>query len=94
MKTTIYANYGILAHEKQTIYTVVPTDEATVSEPVTIEIPESFKPWKNEFDQILLTINGKTYFLYEVLYHRAGKPCINWYDGAHSHYVTLPVVDD
>lgn len=32
MKTTIYANYGVLAHEKQTIYTTTPTDEAVYSE--------------------------------------------------------------
>lgn len=33
MKTTIYANYGVLAHEKEVVYTTAPTDYATVPNP-------------------------------------------------------------
>lgn len=94
MKTTIYANYGVLAHEKQTIYTTTPTDEAVYSEPITVDIPESFEPWKDRFDRVLVTINGKPCYLYEVLYHRNDKPCINWFDGAHLHYTALPIIKD
>lgn len=94
MKTTIYANYGVLAHEKQTIYTTAPTDEAVHSEPVTVDIPDSFKPGKNALDMILVEIDGKNYLLAEVLCHRDDKPCISWYDGAHSHYVTLPIIEE
>lgn len=94
MKTTIYANYGVLAHEKEVIYTTAPTDYATVSEPITVEIPESFKPGKNALDMILVEIDGKNYLLDEVLTNRGDDPCISWYDGREFHFVCLSVIKD
>lgn len=67
MKTTIYANYGVLAAEKRCIYTVKPTDEAKVSEPVCVEIPESFAPYVGAMDDVVVTIDGVQYLLQNVL---------------------------
>ncbi len=94
MKTTIYANYGILAHEYQTIYTTTPTDEAVCSEPITVDIPESFEPWKDRFDRVMVTIKGKPCYLCDALYHRNNKPCISWFDGVHLRYTALPIIKD
>lgn len=93
MKTTIYANYGILAHEKQTIYTTAPTDLATVSEPVTVEIPARFAPGLNGFDEVVLTIGNTDYLLGEILSHQGNKPALRWYDGNAYHWALLNVVD-
>lgn len=94
MKTTIYANYGVLAHEKQTIYTTAPTDEAVYSEPITVDIPESFKPGENAFGIVLVEIDGSNWLLGDVLDSRDDKPCISWYDGPRSkHWKMLKVID-
>lgn len=82
MKTTIYANYGVLVHEKQTAYTVAPHEHATASEPVTVTIPESLTPRENEAGEIIVTLDGMAYLLSEVLTNAGDKPVIRWYDGA------------
>lgn len=71
MKTTIYANYGVLAAEKRCIYTAKPTDEAKVSEPVCVDIPESFDPYVSASD-VVVTIDGVQYLLQDVL---CGNEC-------------------
>ncbi len=81
MKTTIYANYGVLAHEKQTAYTVRPHAAATLSEPVTVSIPESVNPCTNEAGEILVTLDGTVHLLSEVLTNAGDKPVIHWFDG-------------
>lgn len=75
MKTTIYANYGVLAAEKRCIYTAKPTDEAKVSEPVCVEIPESFVPYVSASDDVVVTIDGVQYLLQDVLCGNE-YPCI------------------
>ena len=39
MDVAIYANWGVLAAEKQCVYTMAPTDTAAVSEPRVVRIP-------------------------------------------------------
>lgn len=75
MKTTIYANYGVLAADKRCIYTVRSTDEAKVSEPVCVEIPESFAPYVGAMDDVVVTIDGVQYLLQNVLCGNE-YPCI------------------
>lgn len=65
-KTTIYANYGMLAAEKRCVYTENKTD-ATVSEPLDVIIPEKFAPYENEAGEIVVTLDGYKYLLREVL---------------------------
>ena len=50
MDVKIYVNYGVLAHEKQRVYTTAPEPTATVSEPLYIIIPSGLKPY--------VTVNG------------------------------------
>lgn len=72
MKTTIYANYGVLAADKRCIYTVRATDEAKVSEPVCVDIPESFAPYVSASDDVVVAIDGVQYLLQDVL---CGNEC-------------------
>lgn len=42
MITKIYACYGILGHEKETVYSVTPSD---ICDEITVEIPEDMRPY-------------------------------------------------
>lgn len=95
MKATIYANYGVLAHEYQTIYTAsAPHCHATVSDKLEIEIPEEFNPYLNDTEDIVITIPGMPwpYRLEEVIGDADGFPAICWYDGGKNHRVMLRIV--
>jgi hypothetical protein len=89
MIVKIYANYGVLAHEKETVYTTAPHEYATVSEPVTVTIPESVTPRENEAGEIIVTLDGTAYLLCEVLTNAGDKPVIRWYDGAKYKTISL-----
>ena len=98
MKTTIYANYGVLAHEYQTIYTATaPHGHAKVSEPVIVEIPDDFKPYHNDYGEVVITVPGMPwpYMLDEVLTTVNGDlPGLRWYDGHKEHRLTLKTIGD
>lgn len=99
MKTEIYACYGILGHENEIVYGVIPTD---VCEKITIEIPDSLNPY--------ITITGgiavmmpvpksschktlyKTlpYMLHEILTSKDGAPALK----APGYYCRLKVVEE
>lgn len=98
MNATIYANYGVLASEYRTVYTVdAPHCHASVSEQLTIEIPDTFEPGRNALGEILLTVPGisQPCLLSELLDTTAGDaPCLRWFDDSYrSHTVALAAVD-
>lgn len=43
MKTTIYACYGLTAHEYETVYGTTPAD---ICDEITVEIPEKLEPYE------------------------------------------------
>ena len=96
MKTTIYANYGVLAHEYQTVYTATaPHGHAKVSEPVIVEIPDDFKPYHNDTGEVVVNVPGIPwpYTLDEVLAAVNGEqPGLRWYDGHKEHRVALEII--
>ena len=62
MKTKIYACYGILRHEKEIVYSVTPTD---ICDEITVEIPESVKPYVTVTGSIAVVVpflTGDTVF--------------------------------
>lgn len=96
MITTIYANHGVLAHEYQTVYTTAPHEHAVVFEKIAVEIPDSFEPYHNHLDEIVIRIPGLPwpYMLSEVLTTVKGKlPGMRWYDGRKGHTVALEIVE-
>ena len=98
MRTAIYANYGVLASEYRTVYTVdAPHCHASVSEQLTVDIPDTFEPVRNALGEILLTVPGisQPCLLSELLDTTAGDaPCLRWFDADYrSHTITIATVD-
>lgn len=94
MKLDIICNYGVLAHEKQWIYTCTTSHpQGKAYDTVTVEIPERLQPYETVTGAIAVTLDGAPYLLSDVLTSRNDKPCIRWYDGAHTRYVALPVIE-
>ena len=89
MLVKIYANYGVLAHEKETVYTTVPHEHATASEPIIINLPASVNPGENEAGEILVDLNGTTYLLAEVLSGTNGDVALKWFDGKNYRFIPL-----
>lgn len=89
MKVKIYANYGVLAHEKETVYSTVPMDAVT-RDALFVEIPDELEPAEAEDGSIIITVSGTVYLLSELL--RTGKDCkpiLQWSDGRSVHTVKL-----
>ena len=64
MKTIIYANHGMRGAEKRTVYTTSP---AEIYDRLEVEIPDDIYYGKNEYEEILLKMDGTVYLLSEVL---------------------------
>lgn len=96
MRTSVYANYGVLAHEYQTIYTAnAPHCHATVSDKLEVEIPDEFDPYLNVNGAIVITVPGVQWkhTLDEVIGCMDSFPAICWYDGSKKyHKIMLRVV--
>lgn len=95
MKCTIYANYGLLGHEKET---VCHTANSAISDALTVEIPETLAPYMAVCGiAVMLPVNGKPapYRLNDVLAadRRTNKPVIRWYDGNKRQTVALEIVE-
>lgn len=81
-----YANYGCLAAEKIAVYTISnPNATATVSEKISIEIPDDWEVWENDAGDTMLTSPwGWEYKADEVIgrTEKDGKdvPCLTGYD--------------
>lgn len=64
----IYANYGVLSHEKETVFTYA-NNVSEIYDEIYIEIPEKFKVYGNDSDtEILLSANdGYDYTVDELI---------------------------
>lgn len=82
MEITIYANYGVLAHEYRVVYTADnPHVHADHADQLIVEIPEKYQPYTTVEGSIALVINGTSYMLGEVIDSTAAdNPCIAWYN--------------
>lgn len=70
MKTIeIYRNYGVLAAEKRNVYTHAAEHEhATCSDKLTVEIPEGWDLWENDYGMEMVTAPwGWNYTIDDVL---------------------------
>jgi len=89
-KIKIYAYYGLLAHEKQPVYSPFATSD-TPREEVTVEIP--FPVWHNAMNCPGVTIDGVDFLLSDVLTNHGDEPAIRWCDGHKTHYRLLKIVN-
>lgn len=90
VESTIYANYGLLAHEKQVIYYLVPASE--ISNPVRVVIPNV--SGVNCVDEYILTLDGQDYLLSEVLTSVNDKPALRWVANGSHHTRMLTIIGD
>ena len=75
MKTTIYANYGLLAAEKRCVYSTTKSD-AIVSDPIDVIIPDEYISGRNAANELLITVDGCNYALRDLLSDDNNDPCI------------------
>ena len=80
MKTTIYANYGMLGAEKRTVYTTSPSSE--IYDELVIDIPDDLYAGINDLGDRLISTGYADYLLSEVLCGN-DKPYIRYFDGGH-----------
>ena len=83
MDVMIYANYGVLAHEKQPVYTVAPEATATISEPFYIIIPDSMQPHVTIGGSVAVVLPNSfsPYMLSELLHTDCNDmPVLEWID--------------
>ena len=96
MNLEIFANYGVLAHEYQTIYTcTAPHVHAAASDRVVVEIPDELIAGRNYLDILLIKIPGEAWPcpLPDMLASWGGRPCLIWYDGHTTHRKMLSVIN-
>lgn len=91
MLQKLYESFGVLAHEKQPVYSdIVPASE--YYNIVTVDIPEKYPLSENSDGLALIDIDGKTYTLHDVLSNYGDSPCLTWHDGFYPHRVMLDVI--
>ena len=83
MQHTIYANSGTLGSEPSTAYSAyAPMPTAVLSEPLVVDIPDEFRPYKAADGSITLTPPNPDNFsftLSEILKDDAnGDPILRW----------------
>lgn len=81
MDVMIYDNYGVLAHEKQHVYTIAPEATADVSEPFYIIIPEGMHPYITTEGFVALSVpSGHNPYLLQDLLDTArdGMPILRY----------------
>lgn len=95
MKTTIYANYCALAHEKQTVYTTNPISDVCYK--LTVEIPDSLNPYITVMDEIGIEPDNAGFNgLSEVLNTATGNiPAVRYCDSnGKIKIVALPIIKE
>lgn len=94
MIISIYKSYGVLAHEKEPVYTYGnPASE--IYDVASVEIPEAFKPREAVHiasDTILVHVGGYDYLINEVLTNAGDAPALRWSDGDKTHWRRLRIV--
>ena len=92
MKIKLYKNYGVLAHEKEPLYTYhAPVSE--VYDRVTVDIPQVIG--MNEYDEPIVSLEGMEYPLQDVLTTTMdGELALRWYDGQFYYDLILLTVEE
>lgn len=90
VKMTIYENYGLLAHEKQTVYTLA--QATNICDTVRVIIPNV--SGANVVDEPILNLDGQDYLLSEVLTSVNDKPALRWVANGSHHTRMLTIIGD
>lgn len=79
MFITIYAYYGVLAHEKRPVYSPYHVN-GEICEELAVDIPVPM--WRNIYDEPGVTLDGNDYLLKEVLTNWGDAPALVWVNDA------------
>lgn len=90
MKSKIFKSYGVLAHEKEPVYTFR-RSASEIYDTLTVEIPHV--AGVNDNDEPLLELDGVTYRLGDVLTNIGEKPAISWINGTMYRHELLQITD-
>ena len=90
VEMTIYTNYGLLAHEKQTVYTLA--QATNICDTVRVIIPNV--SGANVVDEPILNLDGQDYLLSEVLTSVNDKPALRWVANGSHHTRMLTIIGD
>lgn len=91
MIINIYKSYGVLAHEKEPFYSYT-APASDIYDVISVEIPETFKPYETECDNICVTIGKYPRLLNEALTNVGDAPALGWWDGEKDVYRILRIV--
>lgn len=88
MTTTIYAHYGLLGAEKRTVYSC---GRGEIYDELVVDIPDDLYAGCTSYGEPLISAEGETYLLYEVLGGN-DAPHICYFNGEHDVLRELPVL--
>ena len=89
----LYKSYGVLAHEKQPVYTLY-SPASDIYDEVNVVLPDGWYTTQTVFDETLIcSPDGDTYFANEILSNWGDSPALVWYDNRQKmHRIMLEVV--
>lgn len=90
MTTTIYKSYGVLAHEKQPVYSKA-APASQIYDRITVEI--NLPTWENAGGELGVILDGRKELLDDLLTTRGDAPALAWYDEDGYHHIILKVID-
>lgn len=87
---TIYANYGMLGHEHEPVYTDIPAAESGMYDELSVSLPKGWD-WGESVDGRLLICSpdDTRYLVSEIVAHVNDHPSLSWYDDAGHHNIAL-----
>ena len=88
VEVTIYAQYGVLGHEKHPVYAVGRSD---ICDEITVEIPGEIIIGYTAYNDLLLRLGCMVYRLSEALTNAGDRPALRWYDPKSGRYHTKPL---
>lgn len=92
MKVRIFANYGVLGHEKVPVYSVsCPCTEAY--DELIVELPDQYFVGQNMYGNILVEIDNETYEFARMLKDHDGVPALAVFEYYRYKYIDLKIVE-
>lgn len=85
-----FANYGVLAHEKETVFTASnASGSAVTSDEVEITLPDGWETAENCAGELLICGPAGDFLANQILASQNDKPMLRWYDG---QWHTVPLI--
>lgn len=88
----IYKSYGVLAHEKQPVYTFDrPVSE--IYEEISVLVPDGWRVAENTYGETIVESPHGIYYLgQEILTTWGDAPAFRWNDGRTDRHIILEVI--